>query len=196
MGTGFRPSVIGTQGIDTDIDDTSFLSVLSVIYPSDDGYHRMIEYVVVHTVLTVEMDGIEIMFAEQVEGMYGGVGIAEKSINMIPSFFFVYTFKALLGDVFVFFHQGFRHDKFLYTVLTGIENGVFAEHIVLKDGVAHLEGRIDEDAVVTVEHFGVHAAHRGADNQVGVFFFTGFVQQVYRFLWMQWEVGGNEFCRR
>ena len=41
----------------------------------------------------------------------------------------------------------------------------------------HMERRVDTDTQVTMQQFGVHAAHRSADDQIGFLFFDHFLDE-------------------
>ena len=76
--------------------------------------------------------------------------------------------KVQLRGSTVLLHHLLIHIELLHAVLPGILKLLLARQAVLLHGVGNLEGGVDADAVEAVELFGVHAAHGGAENQVGL----------------------------
>ncbi len=183
------------QRVETDIDDGALALLLPVVEPANDGQHRVHEAVVVHAVLAVEADGPRIVLVKQVEGVNGGVFVAEEPNDTVQLLVFVHAAEALLGHLLILFHQGFRHDEILHAVLPRVLKVLCPHHVVAHHRVAHLQGRVDDDAVVAVEHLGVHAAHRSADDQVGVLGLAGGAQQLHGLCGVDGQVGGNDRCR-
>ena len=123
--------------------------------------------------------------------MHHGVFVAKESVNPVAALLLGYAGKAFGGNLLIFLHESLCYDKLLNAVLTGIKKGVLAQHAVLQHGVAHLKGRIYQYAVVSVEHLGIHSAHRRTDNQVGIFSLASMVKQVHGLGRMQRQVGSN-----
>ena len=69
-----------------------------------------------------------------------------------------------------------------------------SDHPVILHRVAHLQGRVHQDAVVAIEHLGIHASHRRADNQIRLLRLAHLPQQVHRLLRANRKVGGNHRC--
>ena len=69
---------------------------------------------------------------------------------------------------------------------------LLARQAVVVHGQAHLEGRIHQNAVVTREHLGIHAAHGGTYDEVGLMALAQLLQQVYRLGGMHWQVFGHD----
>ena len=96
-------------------------------------------------VLSVEADGVVIVFEKDVSCVYERVVVAEETIYSAAV-----LAETLLCQFAVFFHYGFRDDHLLHAVLPRVEECQFANHAVTAHRVAHLESRVDEDAVVSV----------------------------------------------
>ena len=159
---GFPVTVV--QGIEVDIYDRSLLSVLLVIYPADDWAEIVEGHLVDEAVLTMEADGIGIMLMEEVEGMHYRVLVSEETIYPCL-FLWSDILKASFGNVTVFLDESLGHHQFVDTILSWILKFLFTGHTA--HGIAHFESWVYEDAVGTFQHFCVHTAHGGTDNQVG-----------------------------
>ena len=151
----------------------------------------MHERVVVHAMLTVETDGRGIVLTEQVVSVHRRILIAKESPHA-GLFVRRHRRETLLRHLLILFHKRLRDHEVLHTVLTGIGEMLGAYHTVFLHRVAHLEGRVDKDAVVAVEHLGIHAAHRGADDEIGMFFVAGLPQEAERLLRTDGEVWRND----
>ena len=156
------------EGVDVDIDDRTLATFLMIVDPTDDGNHSMHEGVVVHAMFAMKADGSRVVGMKEVVCVDGGVFIAEEAFHA-RLFLIINTFEAVISHFLVFLDEGFGDDELLHAVETRIGEMLVADHAVFLHRVAHPEGRIDEDTVVAVEHLGVHATHRGADDEVGLF---------------------------
>ena len=141
----------------------------------------------------VEADGLLVVFVEQVEGVHGGVLVAKEAEDTLL-FFIVHTVEAELGDLFIGLYQRLGHHEVLLAVSPWVREVLCPDHTVLLHRLAHLQGRVDEDAVVAVEHLGIHPSHRGADDEVWVLPFARLFQQRQGLLWLYGQVGGNDLC--
>lgn len=146
------------QRVGVQVDDGALALLLAVVYPPDDGDEIVLDDALDEPVLAVEGDGLRIVAAEEVEGMHDGVAVAEEPEDaalLVGGD----GGKAMGGDVGILLDQRFGHHHLHFSVLARVLVHLFAGHAALRRALAHLEGRIDEDAVVTIEHLGVHAAH-------------------------------------
>ena len=109
-----------------------------------------------------------VVLGENIKGVYARIFVT-KEARYALLFGFVYAIEQLRGNFLVFVYQCFGYDKVLYTVYSWVLKGLFAHHIVLHHGVAHLESGVNQDAVYTSKHLGIHAAHRGSNDEVGLF---------------------------
>ena len=80
----------------------------------------------------------------------------------------------------------------MYTVYPWVLKGLFAHHIVLHHRVAHLESGVNQDAVNTSKHLGIHAAHRGSNDEVGLFDVACLPKKCQGLGRMQRQIGRND----
>ena len=92
----------------------------------------------------------------------------------------------------ILLHQRFCDYKILHTVLTRILKMLLSYHAVLLHRVAHAQGRIHQDAVIASQLLCIHASHRRADDEVGLFRFADPSQQFHRLLGNQGQVWSND----
>ena len=184
---GFPVTVV--QGIEVDIHDGAFLSVLLVVYPSDDGCEIMECHLVYQPMLTMEADGLWIMLVEEVEGMNHRVLVAKESVDT-ALLLGCYILKAQGGNVLVLLDEPFVHHQFLHTVLARVLKLLSSRHTA--HGVAHLERRVYQDAVGAMEHLSEHTTHGGAYNQVGFLPLLHVPQHRYGFFGMHGNVLSHE----
>ena len=108
------------------------------------------------------------MFLENGVGVYQRILVAEEP----PHFPFVFYFgEALFLNRPVFLHHRLRDDKLLNAVFARVQESLLAYHAVGPHRVGYLEGRIHQYAVGAIKLLGIHAAHRSADDEVGLLFF-------------------------
>ena len=138
----------------------------------------------------MEADGLRIVFVEEVEGVNHFVFVAKETEDAL-SVFIVQPLEAPLRHGAIFLHQCFVYVELLHAVLTGILKLLRPSHAVLVHGVGYAQGRIGADAVEVAQLLGVHAAHRRAQDDVGLLFVADAVQQCHGFLWVYGQVGGN-----
>ena len=177
------------QGIEVDIHDGAFLSVLFVVYPSDDGCEIMECHLVYQPMLTMEADGLWIMLVEEVEGMNHRVLVAKESVDTVL-FLGCYILKAQGGNVLVLLDESLVHHQLLYSVLARVLKLLSSRHTA--HGVAHLESRVYQDAVGAMEHLSEHTTHGGAYNQVGFLPLLHIPQHLYGFFGMHGNVLSHE----
>ena len=113
---------------------------------------------VVHAVLPMEMDGCGVVPAEEIEGVDGLVLVTEESPHTL-SLLVVDAAETQRGDFFIFLHDGLVDKKVLHSVLARVLIGLCPCHAMCHHGVANLESRVDDNAVVAVEHLGIHSSH-------------------------------------
>ena len=80
---------------------------------------------------------------------------SEKAPDMLG----VASFETALAHFAIAFQQGLGHHEGCLSVGSRAVEVLFAEAVVFEDGFGEMEGRVDEDAVETVEHLCVHGAH-------------------------------------
>ena len=165
--------------------------LLTVVNPTDDGYYRVHKALVVHAMLTVETDGLRIVFTEHVVGVYRGVFIAKETIDTLL-LFRGDAFKALLRLLLILLDEGLVDVKLLYPVLSWVLKLLGARHAVSPHRFAHLHSRIDTDTVVATQLLGIHATHGGADDQVGLLLLANVTQQGDGLLGMNGDVGSYD----
>ena len=106
--------------------------------------------------------------------------------------FFIDTIKALFCHFFVFFDHCLGDDEILYPVLTRIREVLGTYHAVLLHCVTHAEGWVDEDAVVATQHLSVHAPHRSADDEVGLFLLAELPEERHCLFGTDGEIGSDD----
>ena len=153
----------------------------------------MHETLVVHAVLPVESDGLRVVFVKEVVGVHRCVLIAEEAEDA-PLLLVVHTAEAELCRLLIGLHQRLCHHEVLHAINSGVREVLRADHSVLLHRLSHLQCGVYEDAVVAVEHLRIHAAHRGADDEIGLFPLTGVLQQLESFLRLYGQVGSYHFC--
>ena len=131
----------------------------------------------------MEVDGIGIVLVEEAECVYQVVLVAKQAPHA-AALLVGHSAEALLCHPFVFLHQVVVDKELLHTILAGVEERLRAGQAVLHHRLAYLEGGVEHDAVVTVEHLGIHATHRGADDQVGLLGLAHPMEQVESLLGM------------
>ena len=151
----------------------------------------MHEGVVVHAVLAMKADGSRVVGMKEVVCVDGGVFIPEETFHA-RLLLIINTFEAMIGQFLVFLDHGFGDDELLHAVEARIRKVLVADHAMFLHRVAHLEGRIDEDAVVAIEHLGVHATHRGADDEVGLFLLAELPEERHGLFGMDGEIGSDD----
>ena len=104
----------------------------------------------------MEWDGERIVLMEEVEGMDQRISIAEETVNTLL-LLGSNVLEATLGKVTVFLDEAFGNHQFVHSVLSRVLEFLLASHAAHR--IAHLEGRVYEDAVVTFQQFGIHASH-------------------------------------
>ena len=144
---GLRFAIVVLQRVGTNVYDAALAPVLHVVNLTDDRNDIADDDSLCEPVLAVEMYGVGIVGAKEVEGVHRRVIVAEESPHTL-AVIVGHAFKAVGGHLAVFLHHGLGHDKLLYAVLAGIEESLFARHAMLGHSVAHLKCRIGEDAVI------------------------------------------------
>ena len=180
------------EGVDVDIDDRTLATFLMIVDPTDDGNHSMHEGVVVHAMFAMKADGGKVVGMKEVVGVDRCVFIAEEPPYARPFLIIIKTLEAMIGHFLVFLDNGLGDDELLDAVETGIGEMLVADHAVFLHRVAHPEGRIDEDTVKSVEHLGIHAAHGGADDEVGLFLLAELPEERHRLFRTDGKVGGDD----
>ena len=84
MEARLRFSVPVGKGVLVDEYCPAFASLLTVVNPSDDRHEIVEDGLFYEAVFSVEADGLRVMFPEQIEGVYDGVGIAEEPEDVLP----------------------------------------------------------------------------------------------------------------
>ena len=190
-GEGFAVAV--THGVPVYVDDGSLSAFLPIVNPAYYGHDAVHEALVCHAVLSVEVGRLPVVLSEEVKGVYRGVFVAEESPHPALLLLAVGLGEALLGHLAVFLHQGLGHDEFLYAIRPGVLEHLFPHHAMLMHGVGHLESRIHTNAIISIEHFGIHAAHGSADDEMRLLFLAHAAQQVHGLLRVYGQVVG---CHR
>ena len=108
--------------------------------------------------LSMEVDGGGVVPTEEIERVDGLVLVAEEAPHPF-ALLVVDAAETTGGDVFVFFHDGFIDEKVLHPVFTWVLVGLCSCHAMCHHSIADFESRIDDDAIVAVEHLSVHASH-------------------------------------
>ena len=150
--------------------------LLAVVNPADDGHHRVHKRLVVHAVLPMEVQGLRINAMEQVVGVYRCVLVAKESVDTL-ALLIVDALEALFRLVLILLDQRLVDVELLHAVLSGVLELLRSRHAVCLHGLTHLQGSIHADAVVAIQLLGIHATHRRAENQVGLFLLTDVAQQ-------------------
>ena len=104
--------------------------------------------------LTVKTDGRLVVGMEQIVGIDCCVGITEEAPHALLVLV-VESLKTVLGHLFIGLYQSLGHDEVLYAVMC-------------LHRFTHLQGGVHDDAVEAAQHLCIHAAHRGADDEVGL----------------------------
>ena len=131
------------------------------------------------SVLAVEADSLRIMAVEEVKGMHHRVLVAKEPVHT-PLLVGIDRRKAAGGDIGILLDQSLGHHHLLHAVSTWILKHLFAHHVALLHGLPHLQCGVDQYAVIAVQHLGIHTAHRGADDEVGVLPTSHFLQHRHR----------------
>ena len=143
----------------------------------------------------MEMNGLRIDFTEHPEGVHHVVFVAKESPDAV--FLVVgHSHEALLRLFFILLDEGFVDIEFLNAVLTGILKLLCTRHAVRLHRLTHFQGRVDTNAVKAPQLFGVHAAHRGSDDEVGVLLVADIVQQGDGLSGMNGDIGGDDVSLR
>ena len=103
------------------------------------------------------------------------IGIAKEGIN-VRSFLWSDFSKGFLLQEFELLNHHLVHLKIFGTIFTLVEEGV-APHALKGEQARHLETGIFQNALSSAEQFRVESAHRGADNQIGIFRFHQVAQE-------------------
>ena len=143
----------------------------------------------VHAVSAMEMNGIGVVLMEEAEGVHQIVLVAEEPPYTL-AFTIVHTAETLVCHPFILLHQVVVYKELLHTVFTGIEEGLCSRHAMLHHRLADFEGGVEHDAVIAVEHLGIHTTHRGADDEVGLFCLAHPVEQRKSLIGMKRHVFG------
>ena len=179
------------QGLQAYVDDGTLAALLAVIDPADDGQDAVHERAVVHAVLAVEADGLRIVLMEQAEGVDQIVLVAEEAEHA-AAVLVVKTLEAPFGHLPVLLDQGLVDIEGLDAVLTGVLKLLRAGHAVGLHGVGDAEGGVGADAPVAAQLLGVHAAHRRAQDEVGLALGANLAQQGQRLFGVYGQVGGHD----
>ena len=127
------------------------------------------------------------MFVEQVERVHQLILIAKETVDDSPRI----GSESLLLHLPIALHQGLVDIELLDAILSGVEELLLARQSVGRHRVGDAQGRVHADAVETIELFRIHAAHRGADDEVGVFLFTDIPEQCHRLMGFYGQVVGD-----
>ena len=100
--------------------------------------------------LAMEVDGLRIMAAIEVEGVDQRVFVAEESPHALSLRLVVCLCETLLGEFGILFDEGFGDDKLLHAVLPRVLVSLLSRHAVFHHRVADVEGWIDDDAVEAI----------------------------------------------
>ena len=111
----------------------------------------------------MKMNSSGIVFAEQVERMHERILVAEESGHAVT---------LLRSDVLetvgrglgILLHERLGDDELLHAVGPRVLERLLAYHSVLRHGLAHLESRVHQYAVVALQLLGIHASHRRTDD--------------------------------
>ena len=133
---------------------------------------------VVHPMFTMKTNSCLVVGVEQVVGINRCVCIAEEAPHALQVFV-VKPLKAVLRHVLIGFYQCLGHDEVLYTVQSGIREMLSPHHPMCLHRLTHLQSRVHDNTVEAAQHLCIHTAHRGADDEVGVFFVAHLPQQCH-----------------
>ena len=184
------------HGVDGDVEHRPLASFLPVVYPSYYGHEIVDCYFVVQSVFAVEVDGLWIVLAVEVEGVYQRVFVAKQSPDSLLFVFVVGMCETLFCKFGKLFYESLGDDKILHSVLSWVLVCLFSDHSMFSHGVAHLEGRVDDDAVEAVELFGHHASSRRAYDEVRLVFLAFCFKECDGLLRVEWNVVCHHFCVR
>ena len=151
----------------------------------------MHEGLVVHAVLAMKGNGLRIVGTESVPGVDNGVPVAEEAEDTLSLALITCMLEIALRELAILLHKRLVHIELLHAVLPGRIESLLAHHPVALHRVADGKGGIREDAVVAVEHLGIHAAHRGAEDERGLFPFTCVKQELESLLGMYRQIGSH-----
>ena len=151
---------------------------------------------IVEVVAALETLGMGVIFGEEGVGIGGidkRVVNAEKAVTQILVLGRD-TVKLMPLHLVELAHGGLRHLKFLFMSDATIEPLVRAgmESLAAR---GHMEGRIDADAQMAVHLLGVHAAHAGADDDIGLLSSHESMQHGQGLLGVYRDVGRNDLSR-
>ena len=177
------------QGIEVDVYDRALLAVLLVVNPADNRTEIVECYLVDKSVLAMEWDGEWIVLVEEVEGMDQRISIAEETVNTLL-LLGSNVLEATLGKVTVFLDEAFVNHQFVHSVLSRVLEFLLAGHAAHR--IAHLEGWVYEDAVESFQQFGIHASHRGTDDEVRLLSLRHLLQHLYALFRMYRDVFSHE----
>ena len=159
------------KGIKMQVDYGAFCTVLSVVYPLNDGYKIMKCHLIYQSMLAMEIDCIGIMLPEKVESMHHWVVVSKETIDAF-TLLGIYIGKTLHRNILVFFDESLSNHEVLHTVFAWILKLLMSCHAAHR--VAHCKGWVDKNAVEAVQHLGVHAAHRRTYDEIGLFVVSHF----------------------
>ena len=131
------------------------------------------------------------MLPEHSIGVYRRVLVAKQSVDAL-AVLVVKVLEAVFRLILVFLDERLVHIELLYTVQTWVLKLLGACHAMAAHGVAHLQGRVHTDAVVAAQLLSIHAAHRGADDEVGLFLSADVTQQAHSLRRVYGQVWGND----
>ena len=103
------------KGIKMQVDYGAFCTVLSVVYPLNDGYKIMKCHLIYQSMLAMEIDCIGIMLSEKVESMHHRVVISKETIDAF-TLLGIYIGKTLRRNILVFFDESLSNHEVLHTV--------------------------------------------------------------------------------
>lgn len=146
----------------------------------------MHRHLVGQTMLAVETDGCGIMLVEEVVGVHHGVVVAEESDDTGTLLGVGSMLEVVRSHLLVLLYEALRDDELLHSVLARVLEYLLARE--LRHGVAHFEGWVHQYAVESGEHLGVHAAHRRADDEVGLLLGCHRLQHLQTFFGVQRNV--------
>ena len=118
------------------------------------------------------------MLSEDVECMHQWVFIAKQAPHA-TLLLIIDLRETIHGHISIFFHQRFRDDKLLHSVLSWILKHLFSHHSMFVHGIAHLKGGIHQDTVESIQHLRVHSTHRSANNQIWFLFIANSMKQTH-----------------
>ena len=141
--------------------------------------------------LPVKGYGLRIVGAESVPGVDKRICVAEETEDTTGLALVGGMQEIALRDLAVFLDKRFVHIKLLHTVFPGRIERLLAHQSVTLHRVADGEGGIGEDAVVAAEHLGIHASHRGAEDERRLLAAARVEQKLESLPGMQGKVGSH-----